>query len=203
MKGFLRKLFSPNTFIVIILLIELALIGLGWFLLEIVLEDILPDGSIWTSIIYLGVRFLIWLIEVLVFFRIINKYENPEYKVTWLAFMAILPITTVIMYLLFGHPSLRRKDRKIIEPTNKIQEELFAINKEEIDDFRNNVPLEYRGVYKYLRKATRLSTSTNNKTTYYKNGEQFFPDFIKCLKEAKEFTRKVFSPETLLEITHT
>ena len=187
MKAFFRKLFSPTTFVIIILVLELAAIGLSYFFIEFVLEDMFPEGSIWTSLIYLGLKILIWVVEILVFFRIINKYENPEYKVTWLAFMAILPMTTVIMYLLFGHPSLRKKDRKIIEPTNKIQEELFAINEEEIDDFRSNVPLEYRGVFKYLRKVTRLSTSKDNKTTYYKNGEQFFPDFIKCLKEAKEF----------------
>lgn len=187
MKKFFRKLFSPTTFIILILLLELFLIGLGWFVLDSALESIFPENSIWSTLIYLGIRFIIWLIEVLVFFRIINKYENPEYKVTWLAFMAILPMTTVIMYLIFGHPGLKRKDRKIIEPTNKIQEELFAINDEEIDDFRSNVPLEYRNVFKYLRKVTRLSTSKDNKTTYYKNGEQFFPDFINCLKEAKEF----------------
>ena len=147
MKGFFRKLFSPTTFIIIILVLELAAIGLSYFFIEFVLEDMFPENSIWTSLIYLGLRILIWVVEILVFFRIINKYENPEYKVTWLAFMAILPMTTVIMYLLFGHPSLRKKDRKIIEPTNKIQEELFAINEEEIDDFRSNVPLEYRGVF--------------------------------------------------------
>ena len=187
MKKFLRKLFSPTTFIVRILLFELALIGIGWVVLDTSLESAFPENSIWSTLIYLGIRFLIWLVEVLVFFRIINKYENPEYKVTWLAFMAVFPMTTVIMYLIFGHPGLKRRDRKIIEPTNKIQEQLFALNEEEIDDFRNNVPLEYRNVFKYLRRVTRLSTSKDNKTTYYKNGEQFFPDFIKCLKEAKEF----------------
>ena len=188
MKKFIRKLFSPTFFIILILLFELIILAGGWFFLDSFLDSLLPPGyEFLTSLAYFIIRFVMWLLEVLVFFRIINKYENPEYKVTWIAFMAVFPITTVIMYLIFANHGLRKKDRRIIEPTNKIQEELFTLREEEIDDFRANVPLEYRGIFKYLRKTTRLTTSTNNRLTYYKNGEQFFPAFIESLKEAKEF----------------
>ena len=188
MKKFFRKLFSPTTFIILILFIEFALMILIWLFAEDLLENWLPQNAELVGTLgFLIFRFLVWVLEVLVFFRIINKYENPEYKVTWIAFMAIMPITTIIMYAIFANHGLRRRDRKIIYPTNKIQEEIFSLKQDEIDDFRANVPLEYRGIYKYLRKTTRLTTTTNNRTTYYKNGELFFPEFIKCLNEAKEF----------------
>lgn len=184
MKKFFRKLFSPTAFIIVILILELSLILLFFFFLDI-LGDMEKD--LWATLVYILARTIIWIVQIFVFFRIINKYENPEFKVTWIAFMALFPITTTIMYLIFANHGLRKIDKKVIEPTNKILDAEFALKQDEIDDFRENVPLEYRGVFKYLRKVTHLCTSTDNHLTYYKNGEEFFPDFIKCIKEAKSF----------------
>ncbi len=188
MKKFFRKLFSPTTFIILILLLELAILIFGFYLIEFIFENYVPEEySSLSFLTYIFIRFLLWIFQMIIFFRIINKYENPEYKVTWIAFMAILPVSTTIMYLIFANHGLRKKDRRIILPTNKIQEGIFQLKEEEIDDFRYNVPLEYRGIFKYLRKTTRLSNSKDNQVTYFKNGEAFFPEFVRCLSEAKEF----------------
>ena len=186
MKKFFRKIFSPTALIIFILLLELF--GLIFFfeILYVFFGENEYFG-LWVTLVFLLTRIFFWIMQIWLFFRIINKYENPEFKVTWIAFMSILPITTIIMYLIFANHGLRRKDRKVIEPTNKILDAEFSLKQDEIDDFRENVPLEYRGIFKYLRKVTHLCTSTDNHLTYYKNGEEFFPDFIKSLYEAKEF----------------
>ena len=39
----------------------------------------------------------------------------------------------------------------------------------------------------FLRKATDLDITKGNKLTYYKNGEEFFPEFVESLKKAEKF----------------
>lgn len=184
MKKFFRKLFSPLAFNAFLLVLEVlllaAIIGLAMFLIEQFLEF----KSYWIYLIY---RLAITLFELIIFFTIVNKRENPEYKIPWISMLVFAPTITLILYISFGNHALRRGDNKIYKETNRILKEKFTVDKTEKDEFRKEVPLNYRGVFKYLRHSTHFHNENKNRITYYKNGETFFPEFVESLKKAEKF----------------
>ena len=96
-------------------------------------------------------------------------------------------IFVFIFYLFFANHGLRKKDRVILEPIYHILVEKFKLENEDIGAFGEDVPLNYRATFKYLRNTTNLTTTGGNHLTYYRNGETFFPALLESLKNAKEF----------------
>ena len=186
MKKFFRKLFSPLVLVILVLLLEIIGLIILWIGLDLLIT-ILGIAEFWGNVIYMAFKIIVGLFEFLMFFKILDKDESPEYKIPWLTFMILLPITTMLMYAIFANHGLRKKDRLIMEPSNKIIEEKFKPSHDASEDFKSNVPLEYRGIFRYLRHSTKLCSTGGNRLTYYKNGEDFFPAFVEALKTAKEF----------------
>ena len=179
MKKFFRKLFSPLVFTAIISIIEIVAIVLGLTFLRIYTEEWIKNELI--------IFFIEKTVAITVFLIVVNKRENPEYKIPWIIVLFIFPIIAFVMYVFFANHGLRRKNRKILKQINEKLDVIFDINEEEKMIFKEDVPLRYRSVFKYLRKVTRLHNNCDNRVTYYKNGETFFPAFVESLKEAKEF----------------
>ena len=181
---FFRKLFSPIALTVIVSLIEIIIL-VGFFTFLLALIDVSTEvDNIW---IYLIFRLFFYLINFAIFLILINRSENPEYKVSWVLFFALFPILSLILYLFFGNHGLREKDKAIITPTNDYFKKKFAKSEEERKEFNSLVDVDSRAVFNYLEKVTYLGSSKNNELTYYKNGEEFFPAFVESLKKAKEF----------------
>ena len=178
MKRFFRKLFSPLVITAIISIIEIAAIIIGFYFLQDYLNSVLEP-----IVVLVAVR----IIEVIVFMIVVNKRENPEYKIPWIILIFIFPIVAIVLYVFFANHGLKRRDQKILKQINAQLDEIFEVNDEEKFQFRETVPLRYRSIFKYLRKVTRLHNTCNNRVTYYKNGELFFPELVESLKKAKDF----------------
>lgn len=184
MKKFFRKLFSPTMLTIFVLLLEI-LLTIVFVLFTRALAYML--SSWWSVYAYYILRALLTLLDFIIFIHIVNKRENPEYKIPWIAFLVFLPTTTLVFYFFFANHGLRRKDNKIYKKTNAILLEKFDVEEAEKEVFREEVPLNYRGIFKYLRKVTHLHSTGRNKITYYKNGELFFPELVESLKKAEKF----------------
>ena len=184
MKKFFRKLFSPLFLTAFVSLLEilliLAIFGICYFILDTAAES-------FNAGVYFFERVLLSVVEFIIYLYIVNKKENPEYKIPWITAIFVTPLLTFILYLFFANHGLKRRDRKIVENTNQQLDECFKLGDEEIEKFREEVPLRYRSVFKYLRNTTRLSNSCNNSVTYFKNGETFFPELVESLKKAEKF----------------
>ena len=195
MKKFWRTITSPKLLFALLILLEILLIVGGYFFLDAYLATVLESEvenaeSLADDIkilVILVVRVALSFIALFVFFKIINREENPEYKIPWITFLFLLPALTLTFYFVFVRVKMRRKDRKIVVPTlkyldGKAKEHAYIekANEEEID-------LHYRGIFHYLHETTRLFTSKNNRLTYFKNGEEFFPSLIEDLKKAEKF----------------
>ena len=105
MKKFFRKLFSPLIITAIISLIEIGVVVTALFLLSTYLDSLSEKDVL----IYLLAR----AVAIIVFLIIVNKRENPEYKIPWLALMFILPVWTITFYLIFARVKLRKRDRNV------------------------------------------------------------------------------------------
>lgn len=186
MVRFLRNIFSGYFLIVLILLLELGLLIFFDFFLDNVLPYIIQTGDskadvTIAEIIYATGRFIVVVFTILTFFKIVNKPENPEFKIPWIVGMMILPLFTISVYIIFGNHGLRKKEKAIVlSSKNAIEKHLPK------DDYKEELGRAY-GAFNYINNVTKLGIRKNNRVKYYADGETFFPELIKELKKAEEF----------------
>ena len=192
MRKFLRNLFSGFFLIILILLIELAAIVVLQLFGDDIFAEILnratddPIVKVQVSLGYLLLRFIVFVIAVIIFFKIVNKEEDPEFKIPWIVGMLLLPLFFSTVFLIFGNHGLSRRDRKIVDATRESYHSHFALSKEVREEYIERLGNAV-GTFKYINSTTELGVHTNNRVTYYKSGEEFFPAIIEGLKQAKEF----------------
>ena len=192
MKKFIRNLLSGYLLVLFVLLLEIvACIVIQFYLDDFVAMlitelDLSLDSAFIIALIYIFIRGIVFIISVLIFFRIINKSEDPEFKIPWIIGMLLLPLFTSIMFLVFGNHGMRKKDKRVIDAyLNAIEPFYGRLNKDKdkiISQLGNSV-----GAFKYINNTTKLGVHTHNRVTYYKNGEEFFPSLYEDIKKAKEF----------------
>lgn len=160
---FLKIFFSRTLVVVLLFLIQLALMFVTLMVLEV----------------FTAVQIVSALVALLVLLHMVNKKENPEFKIPWLILLALFPLFTIVTYILFAHPRMTKKESKramaIYEETNKCMGR------------RSGDYGEYNGIGKYLSKNAYLPGSTDSKTTYFRSGEAFFDDLISELEKAEHF----------------
>ena len=187
MKKLFRNIFSGYFLVLLVLLLELLIVIGLQFYLDILMEALgIADGdSLWKLIValcYILGRLAIFIIALIVFFRIINKFEDPEFKIPWIVSMLLLPFFTCVMYWVFGNHGMRRREKPVIRRCEEVNDEFFQDKLAPEEEVGSAI-----GAFRYLEKTTHLGTHTNNRVTYYKNGEEFFPAMMEGLKAAKEF----------------
>ena len=193
MKKVLRFIFSGTFFIFLMLLIELAAVIFLQFFLDDVMKatglmDFEKNGSaaLWSALVYVFIKGVAFIVGLFIFFKIVNKEEDPEFKIPWIVGMLLLPFFTSVVYLIFGNHGLRKKDKVIISATRNAYNAHFVIKDEEKEEYQKDLGNAV-GAFNYLHNTTMLRGHKNNRVTYYKTGEEFFPAFIEGIKQAKEF----------------
>lgn len=199
MKKLLRFLSGGTLLIGLFILIEVGVvvvidIGVDTYIINGILNACgIPADSmiaLYTNLYYLIavtlLRIFFTILAIILFFRIINKWEDPEFKIPWLVFLFALPMVTCVFYLIFANHGLPRKEKKVMKSYYKGIAPFFEENKK-----RNNSTVDELGyaggAFKFIANTAHMGIHADNRVTYYKNGETFFPEFIECLKKAKEF----------------
>ena len=184
MRKLFRKLFSPTALAIFILLLEVASVAFAIIFIEYILPS---DKRVWAGVITNAYRFIALVVELLIYFLVIRKDENPEFKIPWIACLILLPLLTAFFYLIFANHGLRPRDKKFTPKIKEIIDKKFYQDADERNEFKSEVDQEYQGIFKFLKTTTGLHSTKGNKITYYKCGEEFFPEFKECLKKAKKF----------------
>ena len=189
MKKIARTIFSGYGLVVFLLIIELlAIIFIQFFLEGIIESSGLIDADVhpYITLVYIIIRLIATIVAIIIFFRILNKAEDPEFKIPWIVGMLLLPLFTSVIFLIFGNHGLRKRDRIILEATSKAYRYFFEMSREIEKQYVEELDCAI-GTFNYVRNITGLGIHKNNKVTYYKNGETFFPAFIEGLKQAEKF----------------
>lgn len=119
------------------------------------------------------------LLIIIVIIWLINSKLDPTVKITWLSLIVVFPIlgVTILIYneSEIGHIILKKKILNVLEKTKSI------LNK----NFYNFG--KYNPISNYLNNIVNYNSYKAHNLKYYKSGESFFEEFIKYLKEAKEY----------------
>lgn len=168
---FLKHLFSKFFIVALLLLLQVALITVFLFTL---------------STYYTPFMIFCYVLSLFVILYVINKDDPPEFKLPWLMIMLILPLFGLMTYVLFANPRMNRKQMKRLSSIHQETVKFVAPTQEHSKEVANRCP-EFSDLENYLNKAAYTSGSFSNKITYFKSGEEMFPDLLKELESAEKF----------------
>ena len=140
----------------------------------------------------LAYEYFIWfqvvsvVIGVIVFFAIINRWQNTDFKIPWLFLVLALPLFGITFYLMFGHNRARKKDVKfMMDAYEKAKPYLEKIGDPE--GVKAYLGPDYQGIETYLEKTSYSKGHLNNDIKYYPVGELMWADMLDALKGAKRY----------------
>ena len=185
MKKLRRNLTSGLVLFIFLMIIEVLLILFVQFFLEIVFE-ILSIADFWISVVWGIIKFLETIVVLVLFSKILNRQEDPEFKIAWLVGLVALPFFVFLLYLFFGNRGISKKEKHVITLSRATYVPYLKAQHKANRDNDANVG-KGLGAFNYIKNTAGMDFHSHNRITYYKNGETFFPAMIDALKEAKEF----------------
>lgn len=117
---------------------------------------------------------------------IINKDDNPAYKLAWIIPILSFPLFGGILYLMFGdkRPSKRMRIQ-MDKAATKIS--AFSISEDDLlDKIKEEDTIAY-GQMKYINDCAHYPAYRNTKSFYYKSGEECYPVLLEELRKAEYF----------------
>ena len=185
MKKLRRNFMSGLYLFVLLMIIEVLLLILVQFFLDNILQAIGAEFE-WIYLIWTVIRLVESIFVIVLYHKILNRAEDPEFKIAWLIFLLIIPLFTAFVYIVFGNHGISKKEERVMELSRATyvpyQKALHKANKDKETNLGRGL-----GAFNYIRNTTGMGFHSHNHIEYYKNGESFFPAFIDALKEAKEF----------------
>jgi len=143
-------------------------------------------------VVVLAYQYFVWfqvislVIGILVFFVIINKWQNTDYKIPWLFLVLALPIFGTTFYLMFAQNRAKKKDVKfMMHAYEKAKPYLDHIGDPE--GVKAYLGPTYQGIETYLEKTAFTNGHLNNEIKYYPVGELMWKDMLTALKGAKKY----------------
>ena len=169
MKLIKKYLFHRLTLTGLAILLQLALIIL------ILLK--LTNHFIYVYIIFM-------IISIIIALFIIDRNDNPSFKLLWIALIFIFPLLGGILYIFIGHPYVSKKNKIKWQNINK-QLQKYRANDNQAEF--SNINQHHLGQIKYLCNYANTKLYKNTKTNYYSLGDYAYPEMIEDLKKAKNF----------------
>lgn len=168
----IKKILLSRIFIVGVLII----IQIIWFV-NFMLN--LTSESWWIQILMRGLSFF-----ALIF--VINRKDNPAYKLAWSVPILAFPIFGGLLYLMFGgkKPAIRMRtqiDHSWKRLSKEIAQDSTVLNTIE------SLDKKVRGQVGYIVNNSGYPVYENTQMKYYESGEVNFPDMIEALKSAEKF----------------
>lgn len=135
---------------------------------------------------YFYYTFLLYAISIVIVLWLVNRKDNPQYKISWILLIFSLPLAGGILYLLFGKSrtskTMGKKINQLLEE-NKIH---LPRNQEYVDELLRADPRAAKQAV-YMHGCTHQPVWKHTQTQYLTPGETKFECLVKELKKAKKF----------------
>ncbi len=168
---FFNVLFSKYIPLGLLLLLQIVL----FFLILFEFEEYFP-----------AFQTLCVIAAVLIFFKVVNKKETPEYKIPWLVLILVLPLFGITLYLLFANQKIRPRDAKKLNQLSNEMSQFTHITEKEKNEIANFLG-ENLSLSTYLTTTSHSYGALGNDVRYFSVGEEFWEDYLEELKKAKKF----------------
>lgn len=125
-------------------------------------------------------------LAILTVLIIVNKKDNPSYKLAWSVLILSIPILGLITYGFFGLPSLTRAKKEHFQTVHEISIFPLPANQE----VKDKIADRSRGASKqveYIHKWSSYPIYEHTKSTYYESGDIMFSAMLSDIEKAKSF----------------
>lgn len=170
MKKLLKLLMSRFVIVALLILFQLILIA-------------------FSIILFSGYQALFYVISmvigVIVVCRIVNKKDNPSYKIAWIILLLVVPPFGVMIYFIF-------KGNKLSERTKrKMAGIALAMSEASLENLGDKICLpeteSARRQSDYITHTALCPPYSGTKAIYFPSGEDMFADMLEKLKRAEKY----------------
>ncbi|MBR4164085.1 MAG: cardiolipin synthase [Solobacterium sp.] len=130
------------------------------------------------SIVY-SIMPIIRIMAIVMIVYIVNRQEDPSYKIAWCCVILAVPVIGVPLYLLAGN---RKVPRKIRYGTIRVDKEMSGL----LNADETQLSEEEESIFRYGIE-NGFPAYKNTSCKYYSTGEEWFADYLEELKKAKHF----------------
>lgn len=117
---------------------------------------------------------------------LVNKEENPAYKLAWIILILLFPIFGGLMYLIFGDKQPARKLRIRLEES--IEDTKFLLGQDYgVMEHLENEDFQVSTQAKYIARYGGYPIYENSNAKYYPSGEAMFEDLLESLRSAQHY----------------
>ncbi len=135
---------------------------------------------------YKLVQMLLELFSLVVVIYLVNKEENPAYKLAWTIPILIFPLFGGLMYLVLGDKQPARDLRLRLEESISETEFLLGQEYHVIENLKRENP-QAASQAVYIDQYGGYPIYQNSNTKYYASGEAMFDDLLQSLRSAKHY----------------
>lgn len=168
----LAKFFTSRVFIIsMLILIQILLI-------------ILP--MLFLSAIFVPFYFLSVIVSFIIAVAIINRNNNPSFKIAWLIPVLCFPIGGALFYILFGRTHLNKRNKARLKSAVESSSEVIVPDDELLNMIGKNNPHLKREA-SYLIHNSRSNIYAFTETKFLNPGSLFFEELLSELKKAERF----------------
>lgn len=125
------------------------------------------------------------VLSVLMVLLIVNRDENPAYKIGWIVLILTIPLLGGLFYVLLGHKRPTKKLRRVLEKESRRTKDEIAQDPAVMDEIRELAPQTAGQLYYISENGYPVWKGT--KTRYYALGDEMFPELLEALKKAEHF----------------
>lgn len=171
MRKLFSVLFSRYMLSLLIILLEVG------FLLYLVIEM-----SAYSALFLI----FILLVNLAVLISIINADCNPEYRVTWMAVVLIVPVLGAVIYILFSRRRMSRREARIAD---EIIGEIDARreNPTELNELAQVSHLAAGKAMAILSRDRTAEVYCGTSARYYSMGEEMYRDMLSDISLAEKY----------------
>lgn len=133
---------------------------------------------------------VIFLIEVmivnaLILVALVNSDCNPEYRVSWLAAVSLLPIFGALLYAIFHNGGMSRKDERRAHTAMAALSEFDGMG-EDLAQLQSECPLAY-GKARSITICDPAASLYRAESKYYSSGAEMYRDMLEAMRGAQSF----------------
>jgi len=126
------------------------------------------------------------VLSLVIIIYIINRFDNPSYKLSWSILILIVPIFGGVLYLIFGGKKIPKELRRDMVRSNQGSMPYLTQDFQVLQDIKDEDAQMYKQAY-YLWANAYFPIYKNTECTYLSIGEDKFSQMKQELRRAERF----------------
>lgn len=166
------KLITSRLFIILsLIVVQLIVVYLFIFYLN--------SQFIWYSL-------LLNILSISLILNMINKNDNPAYKIVWICLIFVVPLAGSVFYLIFRKENTAQRWQKRTKKLKLTQQNVLPDNREIYEGLKRENPAMARQAA-YIHQVTEQPVWQHTQTLFLSPGEKKYEQMLQELKKAEKF----------------